>query len=147
MNFYPHVGARGGNILSTWPLAQGGFRVIDGTSMACPHVSGVVALYLSVKGKTNPNKLRNLIVSTARPVDFNAGAGFEVGLKTSNAQQGGGLIDAYRVLKSTTEIEPGFLTLNVRFLQTSLMIGQRTLCQIPFCDHSKYRDCGSYLQL
>jgi hypothetical protein len=113
MRFYPHIAAPGGNILSTYPLSKGGYAVDSGTSMACPHISGVVALYLSVKGKTNPVKLRNFLASTATPIDFNNGTQFSVGLKTSVAQQGGGLVDAYRLLKATTQIEPGFIELNV----------------------------------
>lgn len=45
----PDVGAPGGNILSTMPLAMGGYGVESGTSMACPLLAAIVALVVEVE--------------------------------------------------------------------------------------------------
>jgi Subtilase family len=113
----PHILAPGGNIYSTLPLALGGYSIESGTSMATPYAAGVIALYLSNKGKTAPLVIRSLIASTASPVDWNDGVTTTVGLKAPVVQQGGGLINAYRFVRSTTVIEPGFIELNVSLNQ------------------------------
>lgn len=58
-----HVSAPGRNILSTTPGNT--YSVYSGTSMATPHVTGVVGLYLAHKGKTDPAKLRDLLMQTS----------------------------------------------------------------------------------
>ena len=44
----PEITAHGGNILSS--VTGGGYDRLSGTSMACPHVSGVAALIVSYFG-------------------------------------------------------------------------------------------------
>jgi minor extracellular serine protease Vpr len=46
----PTIAAPGGSILSTWPVAKGSYNQISGTSMACPFITGFVALYISHNG-------------------------------------------------------------------------------------------------
>ena len=113
LNMIPHVAAPGGDIFSTFLLSQGGYATFHGTSMATPYMSGIVALYLSVNGPTDPLQLRNRFVSTADPVDFNTGIATMVGLLAPVPQQGGGLVNAVRFLKATTGISPAYLELNV----------------------------------
>jgi subtilisin family serine protease len=70
------ISAPGGNILSTLPLAQGGYGVESGTSMATPFTSGCIALIKQVRGKLtlSPPQLTSVLATTAAPVDFNDGA-------------------------------------------------------------------------
>jgi subtilisin family serine protease len=61
------LAAPGTDIAST---AAGSYYWMSGTSMACPHVSGVAALVLSyVPGKMTNQQLWNLLVSTADNID------------------------------------------------------------------------------
>ena len=48
-----------------------------------------------------------------RSSDFNNGTFTSKGLTAPVVQQGGGLVNAFRFVKSTTDINPGFIGLNV----------------------------------
>lgn len=64
-----------GCILSTLPyhVSETGYGYMEGTSMACPHVSGVVALALSYLSEQRlhikAEQLRELVGQTATPID------------------------------------------------------------------------------
>jgi thermitase len=61
-----HVAAPGKNILSTVP--NGGYEILSGTSMACPHVSGMAALLWSQDSSLSYNEIRNRLIATSSPV-------------------------------------------------------------------------------
>lgn len=60
--------APGTGILSTMPGDKTGF--MDGTSMAAPHVSGVISLILDASSEVNPEKIKNFLkfVSTKNKI-------------------------------------------------------------------------------
>lgn len=62
------VVAPGVGVRSSIPLEQ--FTELDGTSMATPHVSGVVALMLSANPNLTPAQVYNLLTRTANPEDI-----------------------------------------------------------------------------
>lgn len=67
------VFAPGDGITSTW--LRGGTNTISGTSMAAPHVCGVMALYLAESNYT-PAQLQDAIISSSTPNRIsNAGSG------------------------------------------------------------------------
>ena len=78
---YLGIGSEGGSrgaagiILSTLPfnVSESGYGYMEGTSMACPHVSGVVALGLSYAAKLRRHftseEFRNLVLSTTTDID------------------------------------------------------------------------------
>ncbi|XP_047085242.1 subtilisin-like protease [Lolium rigidum] len=74
----PDVLAPGLNVLAAWPpkttdsASSGPFNVISGTSMATPHVSGVVALLKSLHPDWSPAAIKSAILTTSDAVD-NAG--------------------------------------------------------------------------
>ena len=57
------VAAPGRDIYSTWP--GGGYKSISGTSMATPHVSGVMGLYLSMYNFDSFVELKKKLMETA----------------------------------------------------------------------------------
>lgn len=59
-----HVAAPGQNILSTTPGNK--YESLSGTSMAAPHVSGVVGLVLSKKGTFSARTMRERLVSSSK---------------------------------------------------------------------------------
>jgi serine protease len=60
------VAAPGYQILSTVP--GGGYSSLSGTSMASPHVAGVVALLLSKEPSLTPAEVKQRIITTAEPI-------------------------------------------------------------------------------
>ena len=71
------VAAPGSNITSTFndgKTVAGNFSYsnLNGTSMATPHVAGVVALMLSIKPNLTPDQVTKILVDTAEP--FPAGS-------------------------------------------------------------------------
>jgi serine protease AprX len=77
----PDVSAPGLNIVSS--VLGGGFAALSGTSMATPHVSGVVALVLQKNANLTPTMVKKILEETSEPLE-----------NTPN-QIGYGLVNAY----------------------------------------------------
>ncbi len=75
--FDPDVVAPGENINSTW--YDGGYKEIDGTSMATPHVSGAAALLLQKNSSLTPSQVRAILMHTASNLTFSSIHVFEKG--------------------------------------------------------------------
>jgi gliding motility-associated-like protein len=77
-------------VLSTTPNAT--YDFYQGTSMACPHVSGVAALALSVHGSETftPDMLRDLLMTSVNPIPTEP--------LYEQGRMGTGLIDAFKVV-------------------------------------------------
>lgn len=88
-----HVAAPGRNILSTTPQNQ--YDVYSGTSMATPHVSGVVGLYLAYHGKEDPKVLRDKLMQSSV---YASGYG--------RTTIGGGRVDAFNFLTDVVTYRP-----------------------------------------
>jgi subtilisin family serine protease len=92
------VVAPGSNILSTLP--NQGTASWDGTSMAAPHVSGLVALMLSVNPNLTVQEVNNIIENTAQKTgsySYTNSSNRPNG--TWNNEMGYGLIDAYAAVQ------------------------------------------------
>ncbi|OIQ20718.1 MAG: hypothetical protein BM556_01905 [Bacteriovorax sp. MedPE-SWde] len=83
-----HIGAPGHKILST--TKNGGYEEYSGTSMATPHVSGVIGLLLAHESGLTPVEIRDRVMSTSDPIAALRG-------KTIN----GGRINAFNLLTNT----------------------------------------------
>ncbi|CAG8908989.1 unnamed protein product [Penicillium egyptiacum] len=103
----------GGSMLSTWPVLEGGYAVESGTSMATPFVAGCIALLMEArgKGKVTPAEIKSLLSTTANPGLFHDGVTASP-ILGSVAQQGGGLIDAYKLVHTTTRFNVSTISFN-----------------------------------
>ncbi|MFQ5606621.1 MAG: PKD domain-containing protein [Candidatus Zixiibacteriota bacterium] len=86
--------APGVDVLSTWP--GGGYLRLPGTSMAAPHVTGVVALMLSSGQFATPAELRARLTSTAT----------DLGLPGRDLSFGHGLVNADAALGAAVPAPP-----------------------------------------
>ncbi|KAG0050364.1 hypothetical protein BGZ83_004866 [Gryganskiella cystojenkinii] len=103
----PDLAAPGGNILSTYPLAKGGYTLMSGTSMATPYIAGAHAIYMQAKhAKPHGDEIRKVFKNTAT-ISKNAGS------KTfaSAAKQGAGLINLFNAVTVTSSISPDHIDL------------------------------------
>jgi subtilisin family serine protease len=109
----PQISAPGGNILSTWPVALGGWFVASGTSMAAPLVAAIYALVAEARGTTNPDTLRNAIVNTASKRSWvMAGQAPQPDVIAPVPQQGGGMIQAYDAARAPVILGTSSLSFN-----------------------------------
>ncbi|KAF9104109.1 hypothetical protein BGX27_010242 [Mortierella sp. AM989] len=103
----PDLAAPGGNILSAYPLALGGYAVLSGTSMATPYVAGAHALYMQAKkSKPNGDIIRKVLKNTAT-----ISSNFQSKTKTSAAKQGAGLVNVLNAILTTSSITPDHIDL------------------------------------
>lgn len=91
----PDFTAPGVNILSSIP--GGGYEEMSGTSMACPHASGVSALLFQVNPNFTPQNVREILLKTLRYVDAN---GNPIQQPVWDAAYGFGRMDAYAAVKA-----------------------------------------------
>ncbi|MBT1698095.1 S8 family serine peptidase [Fulvivirgaceae bacterium PWU4] len=89
-------------VLST--LAGGLYGFFQGTSMACPHVTGAAALVVSKYGKKgfSPEAVRERLRSTASSLD--------TGNPAYNGKMGSGLLNAGAALRDTDHTAPAAIT-------------------------------------
>ena len=94
----PDISAPGVEIVSSTP--QGTYAAFSGTSMAGPHVVGVVALLWSAAPELigNIDATKQLLIDTAKPYTGDTSIGcFSKG--TPNAAYGYGIVDVYAAVK------------------------------------------------
>jgi len=98
----PDIVAPGVQILSSTP--EGTYAQFDGTSMAGPHVVGVVALIWSAQPDLigDIDATEQLIIDTARPYEGDTAMGCFSGTTPSNAF-GYGVVDVYAAVKKALE--------------------------------------------
>ncbi|KAL6846011.1 hypothetical protein ACP4OV_023459 [Aristida adscensionis] len=103
----PDIAAPGVNILAAWSPAAGisssigpvNFKIDSGTSMSCPHISGIVALLKSMHPNWSPAAVKSALVTTANVQDE---YGFDIVSEAAPYMQanpfdyGGGHVDPNR---------------------------------------------------
>lgn len=107
--------APGDNILSTLPNDSAGYK--SGTSMACPHVSGVAALILERNSELTVNQVNCIINGNAKKIP---GVNFNVTKPNGlwNNKYGYGLVDAFNSVQNTP---------SVIYIQNETITGDRFL--------------------
>ncbi|CAL9438238.1 hypothetical protein SUDANB121_02205 [Nocardiopsis dassonvillei] len=105
----PDIGAPGGLINSTYPMAKGGYATISGTSMSSPHVAGGVALLLQARPDLDSHEVRTVIQNSADPKAWWGNPG--LGLLDNVHRQGAGMLDIPGAVLATTTVTPGKLSL------------------------------------
>ncbi|KAH7324203.1 putative minor extracellular protease vpr [Stachybotrys elegans] len=112
------VTAPGGSILSTF--LNGGFAELSGTSMSCPYVAGVAALYVgefggrSVHGPGWAKALAMRIIASADAMAWDDGllAGNTYDFYAPVAQVGSGRINATKIMETKTSLSYSKFSLN-----------------------------------
>lgn len=118
---FPDVAAPGTNILSscrpTMPICTGGdphdggdYDVISGTSMAAPHVAGIVAQLLQVRPDLTPKQVEDVLEDTA--YKFRFGSAYVSELSTRNDgltsfDKGHGLVDVVAAIARVLHVDAG----------------------------------------
>ncbi|KAM3319690.1 subtilisin-like protease SBT3.4 [Capsicum chacoense] len=69
----PDIAAPGVDILAAIPASETSYEFESGTSMAAPHVSGIVALLKSLHPHWSPAAIKSALVTTAWPTDPHSG--------------------------------------------------------------------------
>ncbi|MFF0343228.1 S8 family serine peptidase [Kribbella sp. NPDC004875] len=88
-----NLAAPGEAVFSTVP--GGGYKVLEGTSMASPHVAGVAALLRSANPKLTAAQVRGKLAQQANDLACPPGASGQcIGSATNNSFYGEGLVDA-----------------------------------------------------
>jgi subtilisin family serine protease len=109
LSIKPDIGAPGGNIRSTWPLEQGGYAILSGTSMSSPHVAGAAALVLEAHPNTPSQAMRSILQNSASPRFWSGNPA--LGLIEIVHREGAGMLQIPSAVLATTHIEPGKLSL------------------------------------
>ncbi|SHM62264.1 S8 family serine peptidase [Gracilibacillus kekensis] len=91
----PEIVAPGANIVSTVP---DGYQALSGTSMAAPHIAGVLALLKEAHPDWTPEQLKAAILTTAQPF-----ANFEP------TEQGAGKVNTKAAIATDTLVYQSFL--------------------------------------
>ncbi|SHF76256.1 cell wall-binding repeat-containing protein [Ornithinibacillus halophilus] len=107
LDFKPEITAPGGSILSTFNDDE--YGMMNGTSMAAPHVAGGAALVLQrvdehfdVEGKDRVELAKNILMNTAAPVVDKGvlNTELESGLFYSPRKQGAGLMQLHKAIST-----------------------------------------------
>ncbi|MFK5645811.1 S8 family serine peptidase [Ornithinimicrobium sp. LYQ121] len=113
LTFKPDVAAPGGSIYSTYPLEEGSYATLSGTSMAAPHVAGAAALMLEAHPDLLHEELLRRLQNTAEVLPFNLapGAGLEV-----VHLQGAGMIQVDEAILADVVASPGLIQLGQQLI-------------------------------
>ncbi len=124
----PHVVAPGVNVRSSVP--GGAYSLENGTSMAAPHISGIVALLRSVSPTLSITRTTFLITSTAVPPQgWEPLRDYALGDPIPNNDTGWGRVDAFAAVAALTR--PGIISGTVCRAGDAAPIAGATVKAVP----------------
>ena len=112
----PDVVAPGTDIVSAWPGKN--YRSLSGTSMACPHVTGVVALTLQMHPYWTPDEIKIALRNTAVDLGYNL------------TTQGYGKIDALSIV-TLSDVPP----ISILNISGEIQYGLVNICGTALADN------------
>jgi serine protease len=83
-----------GAVTSDFRVEAGDYGYLSGTSMATPHVAGVVALMRSVNPTLTPARIREILQATAKPIPNDSGLN----------EYGAGLVNAEAAVQAAASV-------------------------------------------
>jgi subtilisin family serine protease len=105
----PEISAPGRNVRSAWNTGNADYRVDSGTSMAAPHITGVVALLLSAKPSLKYDQIKQLLTATPDTAPLTS-TGVDCGGSSStvfpNPQYGYGRVNALAAFRVAIGADP-----------------------------------------
>ncbi|KAI9600523.1 hypothetical protein H4Q26_000307 [Puccinia striiformis f. sp. tritici PST-130] len=125
----PAISGIGGNVVSTYPMVDGAYSSLSGTSMSAPQLAGIAALVLSHRGKKGFDgySMRDRLTTSSRIINYSSevhkphsrypevifcvGGYIEVALTDSCCAPGGGLINAWCAVMANTIVPNATLAL------------------------------------
>ena len=112
----PEIAAPGVSIISAFSGRGDRGIHMSGTSMASPHVAGVVALLRQYHRNLNAAQVKNMLVANAKIMHTPAGERYHL------SQQGAGRVDAWRALTAEVIFQPMALSLGRTLISSSKKI-------------------------
>ncbi|KAI7935542.1 hypothetical protein MJO28_016413 [Puccinia striiformis f. sp. tritici] len=105
----PAISGIGGNVVSTYPMVDGAYSSLSGTSMSAPQLAGIAALVLSHRGKKGFDgySMRDRLTTSSRIINYSS----EVHKPHTVVHQGGGLINAWCAVMANTIVPNATLAL------------------------------------
>ena len=118
----PDIAAPGVNVRSSMP--GGGYWNLDGTSMASPHINGVVALLREANPELSVEQIKEIIFQTA----------YDLGNEGEDNDYGWGMVDAYEAVLLAMGIEKPDLTCSGSLSWTGIQPGEIVTGQYVVCN-------------
>ena len=115
----PEIAAPGFKIISAAMASGNQGAALNGTSMATPHVAGVMALMKEKYPKLMVSELKDLLLNSAKLMDDESGSTYPVSM------QGAGLVQTFKALTTNTILSPSTISLGETSLVSSKVMKRK----------------------
>ena len=119
----PEIAAPGVSITSAFSGRGNRGIQVSGTSMATPHISGVVALMRQYRPVVSPALMKNMLIANTKLMRSPGGARYRT------YQQGGGRVDAWNAVTAEVVFQPATLSLGRMLVSANKKIAEQFVLQ------------------
>jgi minor extracellular serine protease Vpr len=119
----PEISAPGQNIISAKSGGGAEGVAMSGTSMATPHMAGVMALLRQYRPELSPEQLKAVVMASAKTIDD------ATGVRYSASRQGSGRVDALAAANARVVFAPAALSLGQTLVETTKTLPARATVQ------------------